>query len=433
MKRIVLFCGLLLLFISQSFAQFTLKGEFRPRFEYRGGYSQLLTKDQDPVLTISTRTRLSAYYQTGILTFGFGIQDVRVWGDDDWYAPNAVVGNYSSIDLNEGWLGIKPYKSGLIKIGRQYWSYDDERILSVRGWNQSEVKYNAVLFQHSMDKFQADLGFSWNNKADRPYNDVYPADKMKSMNFIRVKKVFNDWLTCSIAAFATGFTATDTTTDINWTGTYGAYLNVKKGGFTGLANGYYQNGNSRFGGEKLSAYMVAVNGDYMIKKVFSVGAGVDYLSGHDQKNSDADYSGKAHAFDVFYGRTHQYFGHMDLFTYLPKSTKDGGIVDAFLRVKWIIKENANVGADFHFMSLQNNVSYTSGESVAYYDKGLGQELDLYTSWDINKIFNVRGGYSMFLSTDTMDKLQKVYGNARFPSWAWIMITAKPVFLDTAQK
>jgi hypothetical protein len=250
---------------------------------------------------------------------------------------------------------------------------------------------------------------------------------------IHLKKDINDWLNCSVAAYATGFTATDTTTDINWTGTYGAYLNVKKGGLTALGSGYYQNGNSRFGGEELSAYMFAINGDYLIKKVFSVGAGVDYLSGHDAKNEDAEYQEKAHAFDVFYGMTHRFLGHMDLFTNLPKSTKDGGIVDAFLRVKWVVKENANVGADFHFMSLQNNVIIPSGEEPEYYDKSLGQELDLYALWDFSKIFSIRGGYSIYFSSDTMDKLQGVYGNARFPNWAWIMITAKPIFLDTAQK
>lgn len=434
MKRSILFCAFLLLFFSQSFAQFTLKAEFRPRFEYRGGYSEFLTNDEKPVLTISARTRLSAYYQTGILTFGLAIQDVRVWGDDDIYGTTGVIGSKASIDLNEGWLGIKPYKKGLIKIGRQYWVYDDERMLSQRGWNQSEVKYDAVLFQHAQDKLQIDAGLSWNNLAEKYYNDVYPDDKMKSLNFIYLKKGINDWLNISAIALASGFTATDTTTDVNWQGTYGVYFNVKKGGLTALVNGYYQNGSNRFGGKNTSAYMFAVNGDYLIKKVFSVGAGIDYLSGNDQQNDDPDYTEKSHAFDVLYGISHRFLGHMDLFSNLPKSTKNGGIVDPFLRMKWIFKEPSYIGADFHFFSLQNNVAYTSSEvGIEYYSKDLGQELDLYISWDINKIFNVRGGYSIYLSTDTMDKLQGVYGNARFPNWAWIMITAKPVFLDTSQK
>jgi hypothetical protein len=434
MKKTLLLCGLFVLILSQSFGQFQLKGEFRPRFEYRDGYGQLLSKDQDPVLTISNRTRLSAYYQTGILTFGLGIQDVRVWGDDDLYSRTGVVGSKASIDLNEGWIGIKIYKNGSVKIGRQYWVYEDERIFSQRSWNQSEVKYDGVLYQHIQDQFQVDVGMSWNNAAEKAYNDNYPHDKMKSINFIYVKKKINDWLNASVTAIASGFTATDTTKDINWQGTYGAYLTVKKGGLTALASGYYQSGRNRFSGDKTSAYMFAVNGDYLIKKKFSVGAGIDYLSGQDQKNADADYTEKAHSFDVLYGMTHRFLGHMDLFTDLHKSTKDAGIVDIFVRAKFIFaKEKANVGADFHLFSLQNNLAYISGEETFYYDKGLGQELDLYTSWDINKIFNLRAGFSTYFSSDTMDKLQGVYGNARTPGWIWIMLTAKPVFLDTAQK
>lgn len=436
MKRGLLFCAFALLFISQTFSQFILKGEFRPRFEYRDGYSEFLSKEEDPALTISNRTRLSAYYQTGILTFGLAIQDVRVWGDDDWYGTNAIVGSKASIDLNEGWLGIKPYKGGLIKIGRQYWVYDDERLLSSRGWNQSEVKYDALLIQQIQKSWQFDVGFSWNNAVDKAYYDVYPDDKMKSLNFLHIKKQFNDWLSMSAMAVATGFVNNDTTRmikDVDWQGTYGLYMNIKKGGLTALVNGYYQNGVNRFVREKTSAYMFAVNADYLIKKVFSVGAGVDYLSGNNAENSDSVYQSKAHAFDVFYGMTHRFFGHMDLFTNLPKSTKNAGIVDAFIRLKWIPTEKTNIGADFHFFSLQNNLLDYSYEEPAYYKKGLGQELDLYLSWDINKIFNVRGGYSMYFSTETMDKFQDVYNDARFPNWVWIMITAKPVFLDTAQK
>jgi hypothetical protein len=364
------------------------------------------------------------------------IQDVRVWGDDDWYATNADVGNYASLDLNEGWFGIKPYKNGLIKIGRQYWAYEEERILSTRSWNQSQVKYDAVLFQHTQDKFQVDAGFSWNNKVDKACNDVYPASKMKTLNFVYLKRKINDWMNVSVVAFATGFMNSDTSItveDISWQGTYGVYINIKKGGLTALVSGYYQNGNNRFSSEQTSAYMFAVNADYLIKKKYSIGAGIDYLSGIDDKNTDAEYSDKAHAFDVFYGMTHRFLGHMDLFTTLPKSTKNAGIVDIFLRAKWLFAEKANVGADFHLFSLQNNVIDDFTEELAYLPKGLGQEVDLNISWDVSKIFNVKGGYSMYFSSDSMDKLPGIYGNARFPYWIWVMITAKPVFLDTSQK
>jgi hypothetical protein len=433
MKNFLLFCGLPLLIISQANGQLILKGEFRPRFEYRGGYSTILPKDEQAVLTVSQRTRLGAYYQTGIFTFGLGIQDVRVWGSENVYSYTGVTGSSGSVDLYEAWIGIKPYDKGLVKIGRQYWIYEDERLLSQRNWNQAEVKYDAVLFQHIQDKFQFDIGLSWNNLAENYYKQAYVNDKMKSMNFIYLKKGITDWLYISAMALASGFSATDSTTDINWQGTYGAYLGVKKGGLNALASGFYQNGNNRKG-LNTSAYLFALSGDYLIKKMFSVGAGIDYFSGQDQKNDDQDYKDKAHTFDNLYGVRHRILGHLDLFNNLPKSTGNGGIVDIYLKLKYLPVTNTTIGADFHFFSLQNNVPDKTTEDVSYLAKGLGQELDLYASWDINKIFNIRGGYSFYLVTDSMEKLQGIEpGDSMFPTWVWVMITAKPVFLDTAQK
>lgn len=433
MKRTLLFCTFVLLFFSQSMSQFVLKAEFRPRFEYRSGYGQLLTNDQDPALTVSQRTRLTSGFQTGILSFGLAIQDVRVWGDEDWYGTNAVVGDSASLDLNEAWIGIKPYENGFIKIGRQYWIYEDERMLSQRAWNQSEVKYDGVLFQNKYHQVQIDLGLSWNNKVDKAFVDLYSFNKMKSLNFIYLKYNINEWINISTLNLASGFQATDSTTDINWMGTYGLYIRINKGGLTALANGNYQNGKNRFGGKETIAYMFTVNGDYLIKKKFSIGAGLDYLSGYNQKNSDVDYQDKSHTYDVLYGASHRYLGHMDLFSNLPKATKNAGLVDLFIKVKWYFKETSHVGADFHLFSLQNNVEIPGIEEPEYYEKSLGQELDLYCSWDINKIFNIRAGYSIYMASETMEKFQGVYDNARFPNWAWIMLTAKPVFLDNTLK
>lgn len=434
MKKALLYLTFSLLIISQLKGQFVFKGEFRPRFEYRGGYSIILPKGEQPVLTVSQRSRLGAYYQTGILTFGLGIQDVRVWGSEDMYSYTGVTGSSGSVDFYEAWIGIKPYNEGFIKIGRQYWIYEDERLLSQRNWSQPEVKYDAILFQHIQNKFQFDIGLSWNNLAENYAQADYSNDKMKSLNFIYVKKGINDWMYVSAMALASGFTKTDSTPDINWQGTYGGYLSIKKGGLNALASGFYQNGQNRKG-KITNAFMFSVGGDYLIKKKYSIGAHIDYLSGNDYENGDPDYSLKSYSFDNLYGARHRVFGHLDLFNNLPRATANGGIVDIFLRLKYIPVTNTTIGADFHFFSLQNNVIlYSPQTSPEYLDKGLGQELDLYVSWDINKILNIRGGYSFYLVTDSMEKLQGITpGNSAFPTWIWVMITAKPVFLDTAQK
>jgi len=429
MKKFVFLSLLLFYLIPESIGQFTLLGEFRPRFEYRGGYGKLLSSDENPVLTVSQRTRLSAYYQTGIFSFGFGIQDVRVWGDDDMYGATGVTGSYASIDLNEGWIGIKPYKKGLFKIGRQFWNYEDGRILSARGWNQSQVKYDALLFQHQGEKLTLDVGLSWNNMLESIALNEYPSGKLKTLNFLYLKWNINDWLYLSGIGIASGFTATDTTTEVNMQGTYGIYLGAKKGNFNALASGYYQNGRNR-AGKQTSAYMFSLAGDYQMAGKFTLGAGIDFLSGSDQMNPDSVYQLKNHSFDVLYGIRHGKYGHLDYFNNMPRSTGDGGLIDIYLKFNWKFASAANVGLDFHTFSLQNDVIDKTTEDLTVLPRQLGQEFDFYISWDIVKYVNIRGGYSLLLATGTMEKLQGVYGNARFPTWAWVMVTAKPVLFES---
>ena len=431
-KRFISLCLFAMIFTGLH-AQFLLKAEFRPRFEYRGGYGKILSQEESGAWSISQRTRLSAYYTTGIYSFGAGIQDIMVWGDEDIYSSTGVFGNAASIDINEAWAAIKPYKNGVIKIGRQYWIYEDERLLSGRTWNQSEIKYDGVLFQHNQEKLKIDAGFSWNNDIDKYAGNEYPSAKMKSMNFLYARKDLNDWLHATVMILATGFTKTDSTPEINWQGTYAAYLGAKKGAFNALASGFYQNGRNRKG-LQTSAYMFALTADYLLKEKYSIGAGIDYLSGNDQSSSDPAYLEKAHTFDIFYGARHRYFGSLDLFNNLPKSTADGGLIDIYLKLKWIPLPSTIIGADMHFFSLQNNVSDKTTGNLSVLSKALGQEVDLNISWDISKILNIKGGYSFFLVTESMEKLQAIEpGKSKFPTWIWLMIAAKPVFFDSDRK
>ena len=429
MKKLVVLSLLLFYLFPESIGQFTLNGEFRPRIEYWDGYGKMLSTDDKPVWFVSQRTRVSAYYQTGIFSFGLAVQDVRLWGDDEIYGPTGMTGSHASIDLNEGWVGIKPYENGLFKIGRQFWNYEDGRILSARGWNQSQVKYDALLFQHHDKKLILDIGLSWNNMPESVSQNEYPSGKLKTLNFLYLKTNITDWLYLSALGIASGFTVSDTTTNINMQGTYGIYLGAKKGNLDALASGYYQNGKSR-SGMLTNAYMFSLAGDYLFAKKFSAGAGIDYISGTDQMNSDPGLLSKNHSFDVLYGVRHARYGHMDYFTNLKKSSDNGGLIDIFIKFNYKFISNANVGLDLHTFSLQNDVIDKTTEDLTALPRQLGQEFDFYVSWDIVKYVNIRGGYSLFLATDTMEKLQWVYGSARFPSWAWVMITAKPVLFES---
>ena len=254
-----------ILALTDAFSQFIIKGEFRPRFEYRSGYKSLIPSSSDAAIGVSQRSRITFNYQTGKFSFGLGIQDVRVWGDESYYNSIGVYGDNASLDLNEAWIAMNVCPAWTIKVGRQYWIYDDERLLSERNWNQSSIKYDGVLFKFLQNKWQFDAGFSWNTAKDTTSGNEYTPKKIKTENFLYLKKPVTDWLTISAIAMATGYTPNDTTATIYVKGTYGINFDIKKGNFKFYASGYYQNGQSR-SGKDVGAFLAHAKTSYTFGK-----------------------------------------------------------------------------------------------------------------------------------------------------------------------
>ena len=82
MKKQFLLLGLTLFSIHFGYSQFTLDGEFRPRTEYRNGYSSIIPDAADAGFAVSTRMRLNAGYKAEAYTFYLSLQDVLVWGEN---------------------------------------------------------------------------------------------------------------------------------------------------------------------------------------------------------------------------------------------------------------------------------------------------------------------------------------------------------------
>lgn len=429
MKKLLFFLALMLLMAAPAEAQFTLSGEFRPRLEYRSGYRNILADSQSDAFFVSQRTRMELFYEHPKISVGFSLQDVRVWGDAQLATSSGVFGDNASIDLHEAWVNLLLYPGGTLKIGRQLWAIEDERILSNRNWNQSQVKYDGIRFQHKREGFQILAGLSWNNRAENIYGNDYPSDRMKTMNFLHLKKDLTGLASVSGTVFLSGFTQTDTTSAIHLLSTFAGYLNINKGPVKAVLSGFYQNGRSREGKEA-GAYMFSVKGDYVAGKV-TIGAGIDYLSGNNGARQDSSYQDREHSFDILYGMRHGYYGHMDFFSSMQKSTGSGGLVDIFMKFKWKFVPQATLSIDLHYFSLQNNVRETgfAGTDARYLDKALGPEADLNISWDILDFLNLKGGYSVMIPSHSMLNIQgQEADHSKLPQWAWLMLTAKPVFL-----
>lgn len=64
-----------------SFSQWELKSEFRPRLEYRNGFSQPQLLGAEPLTFVSQRTRIQSDCRNSRFRLYTSLQNVRVWGD----------------------------------------------------------------------------------------------------------------------------------------------------------------------------------------------------------------------------------------------------------------------------------------------------------------------------------------------------------------
>ncbi|MDD5695333.1 MAG: alginate export family protein [Bacteroidales bacterium] len=424
MKRVTLFFLVCILFLAgnDALGQLTLSAELRPRFEMRNGYGNLANDTTDPIFIISQRTRLKAVYTHKVFGAGICIQDARAWGSDDIYSSTGTAGNSASINLSEGWFELYITPSLTAKAGRQFLVYDDERIFSTRNWGQAAVTYDALVLKYKNEKkWDLDLGGVWNNSSDKDYfNAPYPSAKIKMILYGHFHKQIGESLNLSAIAIATGFNKENNYRILYTRGTYGINLDFKKDDLKLRATGYYQNGVNK-NGKQVQAYFTSAVGAYTVNP-FTLGAGIDYISGQDATETSDSYTDKDHLFDLLYGNRHAYYGFMDLFSNVPRSTDNGGLMDIFVNVKYKPAEKHNLQLDYHYFSLAQHVK-------ADPDKSLGSELDFVYRYTVNEFLSGDVGYSFMKPTETMAIVNDIGGHAQqFSHWVYLMITLKPTLL-----
>jgi len=421
LRCMVLFIKFILLY--DLHAEFEISTEIRPRFEYRQGYGILLPHRATPAIIMSQRSRVSFTYFSPHVKYNVTIQDIRIWGDETLYSATGIFGDNASLDLKEAWIQLLFNKYSTIKIGRQIFKYDDERLLSARDWNQNGISYDAILYQYQYHKWRIDCGFSLNNEKDNQFGNLYPTGKLKTLNFIYIKNQFSPNFYLSLLSIGSGFTANDTSEVIYMRGTYGIYTTYRYNKYNFAYSVFYQNGKNRMG-KNVSAYLFSIDGGVSFPK-FTPAGGIHYLSGHDGIKNNPNYQATDHLFDVLYGVRHRYFGLMDNFNNIPKSTNNGGLVDYFCRFDFEYFRDNFLRIDYHWFYLQKKVidpRYLE-EKTIHLPKRLGNELDFVVDQRLYSGVNLKFGYSIMLPTSTREILSGIEpGKSEFSQWAWIMLT-----------
>ena len=138
---------LLALFSINSFGQFSLSGEFRPRTEFSHGYKSLASPDQEASLFTAQRTRLNFDYKNDLYKVKLTLQDVRAWGSQKQLVSNEDF----ATSVHEAWAEVFFTEKISLKAGRQELVYDDHRIFGSVGWANQARSHDVALLKFKLD------------------------------------------------------------------------------------------------------------------------------------------------------------------------------------------------------------------------------------------------------------------------------------------
>ncbi len=407
---ILLLWGLLL--PATAFSQFSLQAIIRPRGEIRYGYKTLAADSSVAAKFVSQRTRLILHYQQSEYEMGVSFQDVRTWGDASIYSATGAKADPATIDMHEAWFAYSPGEKTAIKVGRQEWVYDDQRLLSNRLWNNHGMSYDGVLIKYQVDQVDIHLAGSWNNDREDLLGDSFTSQKLKTLNFVYLKKPFVPWLEASFLGVFSGFKESQSGTRVNYRSTFGPFIQGKNEDSFWEGSFYYQTGHNRTG-QKVDALLAHADLGYWFIRRANALVGFDYLTGNKATAK------KDHSFYLLSGARHRFFGYMDQFSNVRKSTNDAGLQDYYLKVNWLLRKHSNLYLHYH--------RFFTEKKMAGYDRYLGDELDLVWKHAIRELpIKLRVGLSLLWPGKTLKHIKGVSIHESETAWfGYLMVTFSP--------
>lgn len=435
-KRQILMILLLLILGSTATAQLEVTGELRPRFEMNRGFGYAPKSSDEPIFFISQRSRINVSFKKNDLTFYMGLQDVRVWGDENIATGTSALMNSNATGVHQAWLKYNFNEKSFLKIGRQELAYDDQRLLANRNWVQYGQFYDAVLFSSTIGSWHLDAALSYNNDGSKATAagvgknnfDLDPIQRrLRTLNFLYLKKQLSQYWYVSATGILSGYQKDKTSSTTYLMGTYGLHTHYQNKTVEGRVNFYLQNGKSQKG-KTIKAWMLTAEGAFSFKK-WRFGAGVDVLSGHDATKNETDYTQTEHNFDLLYGIRYLRYGLINQYV-VSSSTLGGGLIDVYPKLQFNLNEKNKITADYHFFSLQQTVKnpLTNG---AYLEGSLGSELDVVWNRQISKELGLNVGFAYYFTNDTYTQVKQISTEpVGAPYFGWVMLTFKPKIFGT---
>lgn len=439
MKRRVLTSAvgvLALLTASETFAQFSLSGQVRPRTEFRNGFKKPHIDGDAPALFTEQRTRLNVGYKSEKYSTFMSIQDIRIWGE-----TGQINKSDQLLSVHEAYADYTPSSKFTWRIGRQELVYDDHRVLGSLGWAAQARSHDAVRLMVKDSTWELHLTGTWNQDGTPPEPaklvgnsftnngnvnaaTLFQLPNPKTTQFLWYKKMF-DAGNVTFLAMNDGVQTTDST--LHYRQTIGLNPTIKAGKIKVFASLYYQMGKTNDTTD-LSGLLGSLQLTYTGGKKFIPTLGVDFLTGDDKTTAD-----KIEGFNPLYGTHHKFYGFMDYF-YVGNghngggNNLSGGLMDIYL--KSVIKTEGKAKFLFHLHGFMSPTDVTSTVDGSDAGKYLGAEADFVYVQPLTAGVVLKAGYSQLMNSESMNfvKNQLPSAGSGFNSWAWIMIDFTPKFL-----
>lgn len=420
------FLGCLLICLLSGFfsaiGQTTIDAEYRPRTEFRQGFSQPLLDGTKPGFLTTQRTRLNFNYKGGVVSGKITLQDARIFGETDTKQP--ATATTGSIGVYEAWAEMLLYSGTSLKIGRQGVQFEDGRLFSLSPWSLTGNAHDLSQLHYAKPGLDIQLGYAFNNqKAYNADTSFYSVSKMyKELEFLHITKTLVQGLDLSLLGVDEAFMKSKTDRSLYHRYTTGGTLQLKndKNPLGFLATAYYQFGKSAPTVD-LDSYLLAIKGTYVFSDKIIGLLGTDYYSG----SSVSLAATKTNTFNKLpYGVNHSFNGYMEYWATLPK----GGLINYFGGAT--LKLNKRLSSDLIFYQFRLAEDMKSGTTVI--GKNIGSELDVVLNYKFSAETAVQFAWCTYFET-TGTKLMK-YKSAtvatRFPQFAYVMFTIKPQLYKT---
>ena len=413
---------LILLSIAKSYGQTTIDAEFRPRSEFRQGFSQPLTDGTKSALVTLQRTRLNFNYQGGVVSARLVLQDSRIFGETDTKQPSTA--SNGSIGVYEAWTELLLYSGTSFKIGRQGIQFEDGRLFSLSPWSNTGNSHDLAQLKYSTPGFDIQLGYAYGNqKAYNADTSYYSVSKMyKELAFIHLTKTLVKGLDLSLLHVSEGFNKSKTDLSLYHRNTTGGTLQLKNDkmplGF--LLTGYYQSGKNAATVD-LDAYLLASKVTYSFNDKIGGLLGADYYSGSESTIAAT----KTNTFSKLpYGVNHSFNGYMEYWASLPK----GGLFNYFGGVN--LKLNKRLSSDLTYYAFKLAKTMKSGTTDI--QKNIGSELDLVLNYKFSAETAIQFAWCTYFVNDgtKMLKYKNTTIDTKFPQYAYVMLTIKPKLYKT---